>query len=182
MYGYRAKHKILSGYLDRLLKDKKEDDPLDIKHFVLMRQFAKELGGKKDGKIAQYITHMTLEGYLTLKDIPAKRDMEVSITTRGMSAALSEFYKIKQHDFFWKAAMNILMTVANIAVAVTAIWALTKGNGELQKLEERLRKIEGGLLPNKAATSPNNRQTQNFDQPITKDSLPKTVSLKDSIN
>lgn len=91
-----------------------------------------------------------------------KNDIEVSITQQGINAALSEAFKIKQHDWFWKAVMNVLMTVANVAVAITAIWALTKDSGELERIEERLKKIEKIQEAKEVKANPNSVQTLNM--------------------
>jgi hypothetical protein len=155
MYGYRIKHAILEGYMDRLLKDTPKDKQIDVNHFVKLREFSKSFNGRKDGFVAQYIAHMTLEGYLTMKDIPAEKDMEVSITPRGMNAALSEIFKIKQHEFLWKAIMNILMTAATVIVATVASIALSKDTTKLKSLEERLRKLEGVKDTTGVKASPN---------------------------
>ena len=177
MYGYRTKHKILTEYLKRVQKDSPKDGNLDPTHTVLYKQFAREIGKKepKSGYIAQQMFVLLMEGYLHYgKKHTEPDDIEISITPKGMNAAMGEVFKIKQNEWFWRAFMNILMTIANVAVAITAIWALTKDNGEVQRLEERLNKLEKVLYTPQVKANPNTLHLQNNSQPTTIDTEKKT--------
>lgn len=174
MYGYRTKHKILKEYLSNLTKIAKNGEP-NYDHFVFLKEFSRQLGKteKKAGKVAQYLSNMALEGLFELKNNVAKNDMQVTITSNGVNAALSETYTIKQNEFFWKAFMNITMTLANVAVAITAIWALTKETGESKILEERMKLLEQVQKVKEVKANPSSPQTQDYRQPNSKYDLQK---------
>ncbi len=173
MYGYRTKHKILTAYLKRLQKDVLNGQDLDIAHTVLMKEFARELGKKepRSGYIMQQMSNLTLEGYLHITQNKEKNDMNLSITGQGINAVMSNLFKIKQHNWFWKAFMNTVMTIANVAVAVTAVWALTKDNDEVQRIEERVNKLEKAKEVKEVKANPNIQQTKNGYLTNPKDTL-----------
>jgi len=182
MYGYRTKHKILIEYLKELKKDSPKGGDLDIKHTVNLKVFCNNLGKneKQRGYIAQQMSNLTMDGYLSMQQSVGKEDMDVTITPMGVNAVLSELYKIKQHEWFWKAFMNTVMTVANVAVAVTAVWALTKDNDELQKIEERVSKLEKAQKSIQVKANPSIAPTIQSDQTNPINNVKKT-STPDSL-
>ena len=167
MYGYRTKHKLLETYLKSALKS---DGQIPLDHFVKMRAFCKQVAGKKDGLAAQFLLHLSLEGCFELTDIPKEHDMKVTITNKGINLGMSEYFRIKQHEFLWKAIMNILMTAATVAVAIVTIITLTKDITQLKSLEERLKRIEQLPKENREAASPNKADLQNSSPTKPKDS------------
>ncbi len=62
------------------------------------------------------------------------------------------------------------MTVANVAVAIVAIIALTKDSSESQQLKDRVKKLEQAGSTTRAEASPNTANSQNSDQTKPKDS------------
>ena len=155
MYGYRTKHKILAYYMEQV----KGVPPPKIK----FTEYAKGVNGVNENIVATYLLDMKFEGYFTFYDVP-EHDQLIEITNSGIAAFIGEHILKKNKEVFWKATMNIFITLANIAVAMTAIWALTKDNGEVQKLEERLNKLEKEQQKVTAitnpSTSPNLRSNQ----------------------
>lgn len=96
-----------------------------------------------ENKIATLLLEMKFEGLFTFYDVPPPaHEQLIEITNAGLSAHISETFIKKNNEIFWKSLMNVAMTLANVAVAITAIWALTKDNGAVQGIEERLQKLE----------------------------------------
>lgn len=170
MYWNRTKHKILKYYMDEITRAEVKVPPPKI----LLTKYAKSIEGVNENVAATLLMDMMYEGYFTFYNVPPpQHDQLIEITNHGIATFIGERLLRKNSDIFWKGAMNIFITLANIAVAVTAIWALTKEPAGLQKLEERLRKIELVPTQDKGTTSPNMGQKQNFGQPTTKTSLIK---------
>ncbi len=71
---------------------------------------------------------MKIEGYFKFYPIPeSKSEVLVEITNEGLHAFFSNVFIIKNRRIFWTSFMNVGITLANIAVAITAIWALVIG-------------------------------------------------------
>lgn len=150
--------------------DSVEGKDLDTSHTVLMKEFAISIGKKEpnSGYVMQQMSNLVLEGYLEMRQNKGKTDMEVSITGKGISAVMSETFKIKHEELLGKAVMNIALTVANVAVAIVAIISLTKDNGELQKIEDRVSKLEKAQHIEQVTANPNILHLQSSNQSSTK--------------
>jgi hypothetical protein len=169
MYGYRTKTKLLEKYLKSALSEN-PTGAINPDHFVMMREFCKQVAGKKDGVAAQFLLNMSLEGYFDLTDVPAKKDMKVTITVKGINAGMAEYFRIKQHEFLWKAIMNVLMTASTVAVAIIAIITIRKDIAETKALEERIKQIEKAEETRQGVTNPNTLDLRNANQTNAKDS------------
>jgi len=166
MYGYRTKHKILAYYVSQV----KGVPPPKIR----LTKFSKSVKGVNENVVATYLLDMKFEGYFNFYDVPKpENDQDVEITYEGMAAFIGEHFLKKNRDLFWKGAMNISITLANIAVAIVAIIALTKDNSELRQLEDRLKRLEQVKSKEEVRANPNKEGLQSSGQSKPKDSVTK---------
>ncbi len=147
-----------------MLKPENKVPPIKIS----FRFYAKSIRGVDENKVATYLLNMKFDGYFKFYPAPAPANDElIEITNKGIAAYMGKELLTKNNDIFWKGAMNIGLTVANIAVAITAIWAITKDSGEIQLLKDRMRKLEQGANTIQEKANPNNQHLLNSGQPNT---------------
>src|SRR5690242_8529220 len=108
MYGYRTKRDILDTYF----KWENEQPPHDTTAPMLVEELCKLVRGK-NATIRWYILNMQLEGYFEFINLD-RNDTKVIITPKGITAKTGEYFKIKQHNSFWKAFRDISLTATNI--------------------------------------------------------------------
>jgi hypothetical protein len=171
MHGNRTKHKILGYYIDEMLKAKPIIPPIKIR----FTEFVKVIKGVKEDTVATHLFNMKYEGYVKFSPMPNhnENDHLITITDEGIAAHSGEHFLKKNKEFFWKVFMNTTMTVANVAVAITAVWALTRSN-EIEELKERLNRLEMAKQPSMAAPNPNTPQSTHSGQTNPLDSA-KTI-------
>jgi hypothetical protein len=117
------------------------------------------IGSKGLTYVKHTLFHLQLDGHFEF-DKAENDSMPVQITPKGASHYTGRVFKIKQDEVFWKAFMNISITIANIIVAIVAVWALTKDGGELQQIKERLKILEAAQHKEVGITNPNIQQNK----------------------
>jgi hypothetical protein len=163
MYGYRTKHKLLETYL-KTASIAGKDGEINPNHSLMMRDFCKKAAGKKEALAAQNLLNMSFEGYFKFLHDAPKDNMRITITALGINAGVGEYFKIKQHEFIWKAAMNILMTASTVVVAIIAAIALSKDIDQTKALEERIKKLEQVANKGAGAGNGSTSDSQNSNQ------------------
>jgi len=154
MYGYRTKHAILETYIF-WLHSREKNSSKEMPYGLLLENTYKRMGiiNRNLKYIASTLIYLEFEDYF-ISPKAEKGDKKLLITEKGISAQAGDIFLIKQRETMWKAIMNISITLANIIVAITATWAIIRGNGELQKLKERLDILELKSQPSKGLPSP----------------------------
>jgi len=130
---------------------------------ILLTKYAKSVTGVNENVVATLLLDMMFEGYFTFYNVP-QHDQLIEITNHGMATFISDRLLRKNKEIFWKATMNISMTLANIAVAVVAIIALSKDNSELRQLKDRLLELEQRGDTTRETANPKIEQTQHSNQ------------------
>lgn len=163
MYGYRTKHAILKAYMDWQLNqvpvnlaNKMSFNLLSINANTILKR-----GFKNLDYVRHTITNMQLDGYFD--EFGDVRDgngeiinLTVHISDKGLLDYSGRVFLIKQDEVFWKRIIDIVLTVANVIVAITAAWAIYNGNGESQRLEDRLKVLEEQVRKSAETANPNN--------------------------
>lgn len=137
MYGYNVKAKILKVTIESLMKKGGNIKDQSIEYLALRRMV-------KNKHADRYIAALTLDGFIEKKLIG--KFIHIKITDRGISAQANEYFEELYSKWFWNLFRDVVMVIANLAVAIIAYFALTgdtkKNMQEIQSLQLRLTKME----------------------------------------
>jgi hypothetical protein len=163
MYGYYTNHKILGAYIGWQVRTKAAKDDL-----LSMEELCSMFPKTKFDIIAKSVMSLQLDGYLDYKKKDGSDKIWIAITQKGISAYTGRLFLRKHTECVWKIIIDIFITIANIIVAITAVWAIlmtSDQSQDIEKLQEELKMQKQELQQLQEAANPNNPHSGHSDKP-----------------
>jgi hypothetical protein len=121
MYDYLLRHKVLMTILEHKFKYEMKKDVF----FSLQTLYGYF---KDDNKLSALLLNLQSEDYIKIKKEGEVK--MINIEEKGVFAANNKLFLEKNHKLIWEGIRNYGMLIANIAVAIVAIVALTRDDSK----------------------------------------------------